>query len=506
VRRGAVALVALAVGAGVAGPAAAHPLGNFSINHYAALTVGRQAVEIRYVLDLAEIPTFQELQERGIAPDAGQPRTLAYADDRTAALARGLRLEVQGEALALEREAVEVLFTPGAAGLPTLKLGARYRAALPPTPGPLRLAYRDENHADRAGWKEIVVRAGDGVTVLASSAPAQDRSRALSDYPTDLLDSPPQDVSALVTFSRETVVVAGAARGEDPPRPPPTLQPSRRAGAGLTSRLLPSPGSPGLLLVALGIAAGLGAFHALEPGHGKTMVAAYLVGSRGTAWHAVVLGLVVTGSHTLAVYALGAVTLSASRYVLPEQIYPWLAVVTGGTIVGLGLYLLARRWAGEPAHAHAHHHHGHAHAAHGGHHAHPHDHAHGHDHAHADGHAHGAPEQPGDVSLRQLFALGVTGGLVPCPAALVVLLGAVSLGRTALGLLLIVAFSVGLAAVLVATGLLVVSARRFVLRVHGEGRLITRWLPLTSAAVITLAGVAMTVRALQALPLGGTAS
>jgi nickel/cobalt exporter len=533
--------VLAALTAALTSPVAAHPLGNFSISHYAAIQVNTADVELRYVLDLAEIPTFQDLQEHGIAADAAQPGVQAYAARKADTLRAGLRLALGGEALALERQSVDILFPPGVGGLPTLKIGVHYRAPLPPAPAVLTLTYRDENYRDRAGWKEIVVTTGSGVTLVESSAPATDRSRALSDYPTDLLDSPPQDLTARATLTRAPAVPAAVAappaRLAAPPSPPaataearqpePTratasepalhearLQPNRQAprDAGLATLLLTTPASLGVVLVALGVAAGLGAFHALEPGHGKTMVAAYLVGSRGTAWHAVVLGLVVTASHTAAVYALGAVILYASRYVVPERIYPWLAVATGATIAGLGLYLLVRRYAGGHAsdHAHqhdAHHDDGRHHHHHGG----GHDHAHAHDHHHAGtlgqpeahhhsagGHHHGA-----DVSLQQLVTLGVTGGIVPCPAALVVLLGAVSMGRVGFGLLLIVAFSLGLAAVLIVTGLLVVSARRLMARVHGEGRLITRWLPLTSA-VIALVGAAMTVRALQtALAAGG---
>jgi ABC-type nickel/cobalt efflux system permease component RcnA len=536
--------------AALAGPVAGHPLGNFSISHYAAIQVNEREVELRYILDLAEIPTFQELQHHGVVADAAHPSAFAYADWKSDVLKRGLWLEVGREALTLERRTVEILFPPGAGGLPTLKVGARYRATLPPSTGPASLTYRDENYADRAGWKEIIVTAGPGVMLVASTAPEKDRSQGLSDYPTDLLDSPPQDVTAHATFTRDRPVVAAAPTipNRPPAAPPsapareapaaqgPTLQespgrePDERAGpeaalkpnrqatgdAGVATQLLAMPASLGVILVALGVAAGLGAVHALEPGHGKTIVAAYLVGSRGTAWHAIVLGLVVTASHTAAVYALGAVTLYASRHVVPERIYPWLAVVTGATIAGLGLYLFARRYTGEHAHGDDHHHDGlHRHRHEHGHgddddHAHAHHHAggehpsdaHGHHHVHdhgATGHDHGA-----DVSLKQLFMLGVTGGIVPCPAALVVLLGAVSMGRIGFGLLLIVAFSVGLAAVLIVTGLLVVYARHLMLRVQGEGRLIARWLPLTSAAAITLIGAAMTIRALQAaLPGGG---
>jgi ABC-type nickel/cobalt efflux system permease component RcnA len=245
----------------------------------------------------------------------------------------------------------------------------------------------------------------------------------------------------------------------------------------------------GIIVLALAVVAGLGAAHALEPGHGKTVVAAYLVGSRGTAWHACVLGLVVTISHTAGVFLLGAVTLYASRYIVPERLYPWLGVLSGLLIAALGFTLFLRRYAG---HVHSH---DHDHA-----HGHPHHHdpnePHHHHHPHGRDHQHSHPTPGESVTLSGLVALGVSGGIVPCPAALVVLLSAVSLNRIGFGLVLIVAFSVGLAAVLIAIGLLMVYARRFMSRFQGEGPLITRWLPLTSAAVITLFGVGIAVQAL----------
>jgi ABC-type nickel/cobalt efflux system permease component RcnA len=237
--------------------------------------------------------------------------------------------------------------------------------------------------------------------------------------------------------------------------------------------------------LALLVAMGLGALHALEPGHGKTMVAAYLVGSRGTAWHAGVLGLVVTAAHTAGVYLLGAIVLYASRHVVPERLYPWLAVLSGLTIAALGAWLFLRHCAGTAGDAHGH---GHAHGP-----GHAHDDEHSHDHGHARGHP-----VTGAVRLRELVALGVSGGIVPCPGALVVLLSAVALGRVALGLVLIVAFSLGLAAVLVAIGLLTVYAGRLLAGWHAGGPLVTRWLPLTSAAVITVLGLVIAARTLVA--------
>ena len=255
---------------------------------------------------------------------------------------------------------------------------------------------------------------------------------------------------------------------------------------------------PGMILFALAVAASLGAFHALEPGHGKTVVAAYLVGARGTVWHAVLLGLVVTASHTAGVYLLGGVTLYASRYVVPERLYPWLGAASGLLIVALGANLLYRRLTSgrrsAPGHTHG--------LGDADHHGHPgHDHSHdGHHHGHDPGHGHHHHHSSeGPVSLRALVALGVSGGIVPCPAALVVLLGAVASRQIGLGLLLIVAFSVGLAAVLIAIGLLVVCARRLVARfdrIGVEGPLVHRWLPLASASVMTVAGLVITAQAL----------
>ncbi len=225
-----------------------------------------------------------------------------------------------------------------------------------------------------------------------------------------------------------------------------------------------------VLLVALIVAAGLGAVHALEPGHGKTVVAAYLVGSRGTAAHAFWLGLIVTASHTAGVYLLGAIVVYASRHVVPEQLYPWLGAGSGLMIAGLGAVLFFRRYAAREYHTHPH---------------------------GAGSHHHHVPA--GEVSAGQLFALGVSGGIVPCPGALVVLLGALAFGRVGLGLLLIVAFSVGLAAVLIAIGLLMVYAGRVMARFHGDGPLLTRWVPLGSAAVVTLLGVSIAIRSLVAV-------
>ena len=477
---GLLAVVAMAV-AVTAASAGAHPLGNFSISHYAGLELQADAIQIRYLIDMAEIPTFQEIQERGLVAEAGHPSVGPWLASAAEMLARGLRVEVDGRRLPLTATAKEIIFPPGAGGLPTLKLGVVYRAPLGDTPaGTLELRYVDENFADRAGWKEIVVRAGAGVMLASATAPATDRSGQLSDYPVDLINSPPQDLEARATFTREIATTEAAPPA---PAPPVGLQPNRRgssatAFADLIARREPG---AGIVVVALMVAVALGAFHALEPGHGKTVVAAYLVGSRGTARHALILGLVVTASHTAGVYLLGGVTFYASQHVVPERLYPWLSLGSGLTIAVLGAVMFRRRFAGG-GHGHDHHHHGHDHH---------HDHAHTLDHG-PDGHDH--HHEP--VSLRALVALGVSGGIIPCPAALVVLLSALSMHRVGFGLVLIVAFSVGLAAVLVIIGVLMVYAGRLMARFREDGPWIRRWLPLTSSAVMTLLGLGIAVQAM----------
>ena len=301
--------------------------------------------------------------------------------------------------------------------------------------------------------------------------PRTDRSQALRAYPVNELASPPQVTAARFTF------VPGAADSVAP------AAPAARAGAPRGDRLTAmiatrEPLGPGLMFLSLLVAAGLGALHALTPGHGKTVVAAYLVGARGTARHALFLGLVVTATHTLGVYLLGLATLIASHAVVPERLFPWISALSGLLVVGIGASLAVSRLA---ALSDGHHHHPDGHT-----HAHPHDH-HGHDHTHA------LPAGP--IGWRSLLALGVSGGLLPCPSALVVMLGAIALGRIAFGLCLIVAFSAGLAAVLTTVGIALVYARGLLERLPLDGRL-ARLAPVASAVVVSVAGLAIVAQAL----------
>jgi len=268
--------------------------------------------------------------------------------------------------------------------------------------------------------------------------------------------------------------------------------------------------SLGVLIIGLAMAFGLGAVHALSPGHGKTIVAAYLVGSRGTPRHAIFLGAMVTFTHTISVFLIGLVTLYLSQFVLPEKITPVLGAISGVSIVWIGALLLFKRLKAARAHGHNHHHHHHEHAhAHEDHHGHEHAHGHHHEHSHGvlvhdhgDGHVHShAPE--GDITLGSLIALGASGGLVPCPSALVILLSAIALGRVGLGLVLLVAFSLGLAGVLMAIGLVVLYAKHLLPDNEKTSRHAAfRLIPVASAAIIIGVGLLMTAASLGVIRPG----
>jgi nickel/cobalt transporter (NicO) family protein len=428
-------VVVLAALAALAAPAsaAAHPLGNFTVNRFSRVQVSGPHLYVRYVLDLAEIPTFQ----------AGRIDSRAYSRE----IARNAHVSVDGKTAALTPVRTHLAHPRGAGGLKTTRL--EVVLAGPRLDGRSRIAYRDGNYRERIGWKEIVV-----------GADTPSRSHELRAYPQDLLQSPLD----------ETSVTAELTPGDGPDVPPAlssgkSLQaPDRVADSGFAALVGRSHLSVLVILASLGAALFWGAAHALSPGHGKTIVTAYLVGRRGTARHAALLGLIVTITHTIGVFALGLVTLGLSQFVVPDQLYPWLNLVSGLLVVGIGASVFYARWRHRRAHPHGHHHHHHPH--------------------------HAEPE----AGFRSLLAVGVSGGLLPCPSALVVLLAAISLHRVAFGLLLILAFSAGLALTITAIGCAAVLARGAFRRVSFEGPLV-RLLPAASALVILAAGLAMTVRA-----------
>jgi nickel/cobalt exporter len=425
-------LILIVAFAALAAPAGAHPLGNFSMNHIAEVSVSDGRVDVHYVLDQAEIPTFQE---RGVARAERVRR-------KRAEVLRRLRVTADGRPLALTPGTPTLALRPGAGGLQTtrfeLSLGAAVHAR--------RVEVRDGTYPGRVGWRAIVARPGRG-TAVRSSAPAGDPTRGLTHYPKDALSSPADIRSATLEARPGTGTVS--APGAD----------AKGGGGGsgrqdgLSSLFADAAAGRGVLILLLLAAFGWGAVHALSPGHGKAMVAAYLVGTRGTARHAAALGATVTVTHTAGVLLLGVVALTLSAFILPEQLYPWLNLASGLLVVGVGAAVLRKR-ARRRHHHHDHHHH------------------------------------PEDLSTRGILAMGASAGLIPCPSALVVLLGAVAQHQLALGLVMIVAFSLGLATTLTALGIAVVHATK--LPVPGR---VAAALPTASAFAIVCVGVVLTVQA-----------
>jgi nickel/cobalt transporter (NicO) family protein len=431
-------------------PAEAHPLGNFTINHYAGIELAGSDVYVRYALDVAEIPTYQ------LGAEIRRP-------DYAARLARELRLTLDGRRAPLRVVSHRTAERPGAGGLPTLRLDVIYRAVGRGT----SLAFEDRSFSDHIGWREVTLVGRDGGRVVSADVPTKSTSDELRAYPTNLLSSPLAVSSAHATIAPRSGPGAAPTLG--------AIGAQRHVGGGLESLIEQGDVSVGVLLLSLLIAAFWGAAHALTPGHGKAMVAAYLVGTKGTPRHAFLLGGTVTIAHTSGVFALGFVTLGLSAFIVPEQLYPWLTFVSGVLVVVVGASVLRQR-VRSTGDAHHHHDHGHDHG---------HDHAHGHDHHdHEDG-----------LTSKGILGVGVAAGLLPCPSALVVLLSAIALHRIGLGLALIVAFSVGLAATITSIGLVAVLARRTFGRVSLEGRLV-RALPAVSAALILVVGLIITARAL----------
>ena len=452
-------LVATAGGLALATSASAHPLGNFTVNRYSRIEPSGNRLYVLYVLDLAEIPTFQA-RPRVAAEGEGR-----YATRLARTIGRHLELTVDGRRSVLTPIRRVLAFPPGQAGLRTTRLEVVFRG--PELADTSRVAYRDANYAGRIGWKEITAQPKAGARLLSSRVPSKSVSAELLAYPKNLLQSPLDVVSARVD------VEPGSSAGAPPGLLPRNVLEQRAgvravADGGFASLIARDHLTPGFIALSLLIAMFWGAAHALSPGHGKSIVAAYLVGSRGKPRHAVYLGLTVTATHTIGVFALGLVTLSLSAFIVPDQLYPWLNLVSALLIVSVGVSVLrwrVREWRGRGGHEHGHGH---------GHRDHEHDHA---------------------LSHRRLLGIGISGGIVPCPTALVVLLAAISLHRVGYGLVLILAFSVGLAVAMTAIGLVAVTAKRTFARVDFNGGAI-RLLPAFSAVVVLGLGLAMTVRAL----------
>jgi nickel/cobalt exporter len=489
---------ALFVLAGLALPAAvaAHPLGNFTINHYAELRIAPDRIDLDVLIDMAEIPTFQERQTMDADGDGSvdDAEGASWASASCASLAKDLRLARDGSAVAVAIREARVSFPSGAGGLSTLRLECLADAPLAaPIASSTTITFADASYAGRLGWREIIA-SGVGTILDTNGLPATSPSHKLTAYPLDQL---PLD-------TRSATIVAIP----DPAGVPPSAVPSTpAAGAGAPSAGPAAPGAvpggvgaelpaifrsadltPFVLLGSLATAVAIGAGHALTPGHGKTLMAAYLVGSRGTAIHAVGLGLSVAVSHTLGILVLATLILGAGSVLPPDLVYRVTPVIAAVSIVAIGGWMLAgevrRRRATAPDAGREHEHP----------HPHPHPQAAGHEHSHGGvRHSH-LPFADASLSWRGLFVLGLAGGLIPSTSALIILLGSIAAGRPAFGLILVVAFGLGMAAVMTGVGLAMIGARGRLDRMpshSGLGRLASAAPLLASIAVLGLGAFLM---------------
>jgi ABC-type nickel/cobalt efflux system permease component RcnA len=549
-----------------AAPASAHPLGNFSVNQYLGLTLHPDRVDATAAVDFAEIPTLQDRPAVDTSGDGtiSDTERSSYAAARCSDLASAVSVSAGGSRLPFTVASSSFVYASGAGGLEVSRLGCTLTA--PASLGSaVSLAVSNGYLGDRVGWREMTA-VGDGVGLVDSPLPTTSVSNELRSYPPDLL------ASALDVRSATLKVTPGPSSGGVSGLPLAGGDPISRWMATVDRTFQDLAGGPltplvGLLAVALAIL--LGAGHAALPGHGKTVLAAYLAGKRGRPRDALTIAGTVTFTHTGGVLILGAV-LTAGTALAGEAILGWLGLVSGVVVVGVGasmLYGVIRRrrsqahshgsdnihdghshgWFGGHTHSHDSHHshddhshddhghghshddhshnrdHGHGHShdgdSHDDHHSHDddhshdvghdlsHDHHHGHgDHDHGQDHPHGAGKRKGTSRLG-LAGIGIAGGLVPSPSALIVLLAAIGLGRTAFGVLLVIAYGVGMAATLAGAGLLLVvvqrrlaratrrTSRGLVGRISALGARLNAATPAATAALVLIVGAGLAARA-----------
>lgn len=569
------------------GAATAHPLGNFTTNTATHLSLTPERVDVTYVVDLAEIPALKVRQELGV-PSGPVPAAPAgrWRDEHCGLIARSLEITRSGARVVLTPvTGARLAFPPGQAGLTTLRLECRFQA-VSSTTSTASLQVTDGNYPNRLGWREISV-SGDGVSIVGDVV-SESPTDLLRRYPKEAVSAPLRQLGTSFDAAPGTTVAtsssANSASSADAASPANSASPANpsvnRGNDGLTQRFqslldhrtITLPFAVGAMLLALL----LGGLHALAPGHGKTIIAAYALGRRGRTADIIAIGGTVAATHTVGIMVLG-VLVSATTVVSPDRSLRWASVLSGVLVIGVGFTLLRNRLrvfrrpgnhgaafaidrhdrphpqphphdhdhnhAHDQAHDHPHdddHDHPHPHPHDHDHdqataldHPHPHQHAHDHDHdrphetadasarshphdprfivtSHAHGgwsHDHVLPAPGAVVRRRELVMMGLAGGLVPSPSALVVLLGAIAVGRVPFGVALVVAYGVGLAATLVGAGLLIVRFERGVrgwssrLSTPAGARLnaVTNALPLVSGFAIAGAGVLLLARSVAQL-------
>ncbi|MEU6385420.1 sulfite exporter TauE/SafE family protein [Streptomyces bauhiniae] len=541
---------ACAVLLGSAPAADAHPLGNFTVNRYDGLVAAPGTLRVTHVEDLAEIPATQA------KPELERLGTARWASSRCAEAARGSEVTVGGRRVALTVSAARAELRPGQAGLDTLRLECAESAPLPKG-ATVSVGFRGAGVSSGPGWREITAR-GDRMTLSRSDVPRDSVSRELTTYPAGLLSSP-----ADTSTARLTLRPGGAALSPERDAPGASVLPrgADRWTQALNDLVARRDLTLGFAALALLIAVGLGAAHALAPGHGKTLMAAAAAARGGRARLRDVLPLAasVTVTHTLGVVALGLLVTAGSA--ATPSVVAWLGVASGALMLGAGVSLvrrarrgrvvragrthepvgvpvavavpaagvegraLARVGGGDGGEAHVGAHHGagphvpsphvsspHVLGTHGEtphvpdhHHPHPHSHTHDHTHTHTHTHTHGGHthSHPTAPTLKGTLLLGFAGGLVPSPSAVVVLVGAAALGQAWFGLLLVVAYGVGLALTLTAAGFAVVRLgpvtgrlldRNPARRAHPLTALLRRTVPLASALAVLVLGAGLMLK------------
>ncbi|MFJ6513113.1 nickel/cobalt transporter [Streptomyces sp. NPDC091406] len=522
--------------------ASAHPLGNFSVNYHTGLVLRPDRIDARVVVDHAEISALQERPAIDTDHDGrvSDDESRIHAEKTCSDLSGQLHLSVGGTQAEWRRSSATLVYENGEAGLKTSRLTCSLTSPADLTE-PADIRAETDYDTRRVGWHEMTA-GGQGVRITRTDVPATSTTRELRQYPADPLASPLDQRSATLRTELGQGQATIPAVVADLP------------GAGVIGEVLAKiTGAFDSLvgareitlpvgLLALFLALVLGASHAAMPGHGKTIMAAYLAGRRGTRRDALTVGATVTLTHTAGVLVLG-LALPVSTHLAGETVLMWLGATSGLLVTGIGLWLLTGAVRGRPQHNHHHHGPGHSHShSHG--HGHGHGHGHHHDHEHrADKpHDHGsvtpatardsapagelqatpavatlarpdhdhhpasrptAPRDARGTSRTGLIGMGIAGGLVPSPSALVVLLGAVALGRTAFGVLLVIGYGLGMAATLTLAGLLLVRLRERI-ESHDQGRTLrdnpllrrlARTGPVITSILVIAVGLGLTLRA-----------
>jgi nickel/cobalt exporter len=457
----------LGLALGTAQTSHAHPAGFTSVNRYVGVSCDAQGrVHLAYLLDFAELPAYAEIERLDAnhdgAVDPDEQR--AYLDQRLPPIVGAWTVEIDGARASLHVTGSSLEVPPGERGLSTLRVAADVLADRSPDAPAKNGATRDVRvrvvepvFSERSGWREMSAEESADATVASGTIA----------HPADILaysnpaagGTPRVDEASFVFHLRVGPGVSTAPKAADAPaaprRPDPPMNVDPRL-ASLASAMRRAADGPTFSAIALGLAFVLGAAHALSPGHGKALAAAYLVGRRARASHAVLFGAAVTVAHTAVVFLVGCFALAVERTLGSDRLLHGLALASALAVVALGVVQLSKRWrevTGEAA--------GHT-------------------------HTHGAGESPD--GLRALLALGASSGLAPCPSALALLLSAIALHRIGFGLVLVLAFSSGVAVTLSIAGLLVVMARRLLDRMAG-GAPILRWLPVMSSMCVLLMGI-----------------